>query len=96
MRVDKAPSYIRSKKKFQKDKKLLAKINKTEAMLIDNHMDTNLHFKKINCKINKDRHSVRIHPTGYRILMSYQKDLSVFTLVCVCDHDKYELHNKNC
>jgi len=53
-----------------------------------------LHFKKIKCKHDKNRHSIRIPNTQYRILISI--DNSVAVLQCICDHDDYDMRNKRC
>ena len=48
----------------------------------------------MNCKKDKDRHSIRVQNTQYRILMSVNKK-EIF-LICICDHDDYDRRNKNC
>jgi len=53
-----------------------------------------LHFKKIVCKNDKYRHSIRVLNTSYRIIMTLEKNIGY--LICICDHDDYDRRNKNC
>ena len=53
-----------------------------------------LQFKKITCKRDKNRHSIRIPNIQYRILLSITKEVTV--LQCICDHDEYAMRNKKC
>ncbi len=48
----------------------------------------------MNCKKDKDRYSIRIPNTQYRILMNCTID--VIYLVCVCSHDEYDRRNRGC
>ena len=60
----------------------------------DNSNNPILHFKKIRCKYDKNRHSIRIPNTQYRILLSINQHIAV--LQCICDHDEYNMRNKKC
>ncbi len=64
-----------------------------ELFTIDNS-NYQLQFKKIRCKHDKNRHSIRIPNTQYRILISIDNDVAV--LQCICDHDEYDMRNKRC
>lgn len=94
MQVKYLRSYISSLKAFKKDKSLLAKIKETENIFIEDHQDKRLHYKKITCKHDKNRYSIRIINTQYRILFSKHEETAEFK--CVCKHDEYQIHNKNC
>ena len=69
-------------------------IDKTLEIFLSNHFDNRLHFKKIICKNDKNRHSIRIINTSYRIIFTIFDGRAY--LVCVCDHDDYDRRNKNC
>jgi len=95
MQVRKDTSYERSLKKLQKkDKQLLPIIEDTIKLLLENQEDTRLKYKKMDCKKNKNRYSIRVINKSFRILMNVSEN--TYALVCVCDHDKYDHYNKNC
>ena len=48
----------------------------------------------MTCKKDKDRYSIRVVNTQYRILMTMVNNEAL--LVCVCSHDNYDRINKNC
>ncbi|MBU1658337.1 hypothetical protein KKG72_04705 [bacterium] len=94
MQVNETKTYITSKKRFKNQAQLLTKIDKTIDALKNDTVTPNMNFKKINCKRDKTRHSIRVVGTKYRVLLSFENNIS--DLVCICDHDTYEQHNKNC
>ncbi len=95
MLVDKTKPYLSSKRKLVKNNsELKEQIDLVEELLELNHLDTSLDFKKIVCKKDKSRKSVKIPNTQYRILLSQEDD--IFMLICVCSHDRYQIRNKNC
>jgi len=95
MIIEETTQYIRTKKKILK-KYILKEddIDKTINLLIENPDDNRLHYKKMTCKKDKNRYSIRILNTQYRILMTVIDDLAL--LACICDHDEYDTRNKNC
>lgn len=72
----------------------MEKIEKTLEIFKQDISNESLQFKKIACKRDKRRHSIRVVGTQYRILMS--KFDTYVDLVCICNHDRYDMHNKNC
>jgi len=95
MTIEYSKDYFRTLKRITRKHTLSSSLidNAIELYLKDNK-DTRLQFKHIKCKRDKNRHSIRIPNTQYRILMSIVNDISL--LVCICDHDDYDLRNKNC
>ena len=95
MQVKFDSSYTRSLKNFKKkDKQLLPIIETTINLLLEDKNDSRLNYKKMNCKKDKERYSIRVINTSYRILFSVSS--ISYNLVCVCDHDSYDKYNKNC
>ena len=73
MRIEKTPLYERQKQKLIKKGYLKRDlIEKSEELFIDNPTNYKLRPHKIICKKNKNRVSLSILNTGYRIL--YTKD----------------------
>lgn len=95
MTIEYSKDYLRTLKRITKKRTLSSTLidNAIELYLQDS-TDIRLQFKPIKCKRDKNRHSIRIPNTQYRILMSITNDISL--LVCICDHDDYDLRNKNC
>jgi len=95
MTIDYSKDYLRSLKRITKKRTLSsALIDAAIDLYLEDKNDTRLQFKAIHCKRDKNRHSIRIPNTQYRILMSIAYDVSL--LVCICDHDDYDFRNKNC
>jgi len=95
MQVKHDTSYVRSLKKFEKkNPHLQDTLAKTEELLQINKDDSKLNFKKIQCKKDKNRYSIRVINTQYRILFSVFEN--EYRFVCICSHDKYDYYNKNC
>ncbi len=95
MYIEYSKEYLRSLKRISK-RRILSEsaINATLESFKKNPYDNRLNFKKINCKRDKNRHSIRVLNTQYRILLSVIDDFAV--LICICDHDDYDLRNKSC
>lgn len=94
MRVETTSRYLNSLKKFKRNTDLLNKIDDALKLFCEDPHNATLHFKKITCKRDKFRHSIRVPSTQYRILMSVFDDYA--TLFCICNHTKYDHYNKNC
>lgn len=95
MTIEETTQYKRTKKKLLK-KHILNEneIKNTLSKFQENSQESSLHYKKMTCKKDKDRYSIRVLNTQYRILMTVLADRAI--LVCICDHDEYDLRNKNC
>jgi mRNA-degrading endonuclease RelE of RelBE toxin-antitoxin system len=95
MTIEETIQYKRTKKKLLK-KHILSEdeIKRTLHIFQNNIEEPSLHYKKMTCKKDKNRYSIRVLNSGYRILMTVIDD-NVF-LVCICDHDDYDYRNKNC
>jgi len=95
MTITETIQYLRTKKKLLKKHSLSPDdIEKTLELFKKEKDDPSLHYKKMLCKRDKDRHSIRVLNTQYRILMTVVGDEAL--LVCVCSHDDYDRINKNC
>ena len=95
MAIEYSKDYIRTLKRITKRRTLSSNaIDNTINLYLSNSSDPRLQFKKITCKRDKYRYSIRIPSTQYRMLMSITEDVTV--LVCICDHDDYDFRNKNC
>jgi len=62
--------FTKLKNKYKKDKILIERIESTIKLLEIDKTDAALHLKKITCKTDKNRYSVRVLSTKYRILMT--------------------------
>jgi len=95
MKIIETTQYIRTKKKILK--RFILKednIKKTLLLFQKNQQEPSLHYKKMNCKKDKNRYSIRVLNTQYRILMSIENNSAI--LNCICDHDDYDMRNKGC
>ena len=87
--------YKRSKKKLLKKHSLSENdIETTLTLFKKDRENISLHYKKMICKKDKDRYSIRVLNTQYRILFTFISKEAF--LVCVCNHDDYDRINKNC
>jgi len=87
--------YLRTKKKILKRFILKEKdIEFTLKLFQENPKEISLHYKKMTCKKDKNRYSIRVLNTQYRILMTVERDNAI--LACVCDHNDYDIRNKGC
>jgi mRNA-degrading endonuclease RelE of RelBE toxin-antitoxin system len=95
MTIVETTQYIRTKKKIVKKFILTEQeINLTLTLFLKNQNDPLLHYKKMTCKKDKNRYSIRLLNTQYRILMTVLDNEAI--LVCICDHDDYDMRNKRC
>jgi len=92
--VKETKRYIKLKNKFQNDKLLTNKLETTIELFKKDKNDVSLQFKQIICKKDKNRYSIRVIGTKYRILMTVFDEY--VELFCVCNHDKYDYYNKAC
>jgi len=95
MEIVKSKDYQRTFKRITK-RHILTKeiIEDTIELFVTDSSTPQLHFKKIQCKHDKNRHSIRIPNTQYRILISIDTNIAV--LQCICDHDDYDMRNRRC
>jgi len=70
------------------------KIDKTIEQFENDIQHVSLEYKKIICKHDKFKHSIRIGKTGYRILMSIRDKVAYFQQII--DHDRYDRLTKDC
>jgi mRNA-degrading endonuclease RelE of RelBE toxin-antitoxin system len=95
MKIVETKQYLRTKKKILKRFILKEEeIETTIKLFQENPYNPSLHYKKMVCKKDKDRYSIRILNTQYRILMSVIDNKAI--LACICDHDEYDMRNKGC
>ena len=95
MKVVKSKDYERTFKRITKRHILNENIiNLAIELFTVDSLHYQLQFKKIQCKHDKNRHSIRIPNTQYRILISIDNDIVV--LQCICDHDEYDMRNRKC
>ena len=95
MTIVETTQYLRTKKKIVK--KFILTEDEIEATLTlfqNNQNDPLLHYKKMTCKKDKNRYSIRVVNTQYRILMTVLNNEAL--LACICDHDDYDMRNKGC
>jgi len=86
LQVNETKRYIKLKRKFNNDNFLTNKINETIKLFEEDETNPELHFKPITCKKDKNRHSIRVINTDYRILMTIFPEY--VDLFCICNHDK--------
>ena len=95
MTITETTQYNRTKKKILK--RFILKEEQIEATLAlfqKNPQEPSLHYKKMTCKKDKNRYSIRVLNTQYRILMTVEDESAM--LACICDHDDYDMRNKGC
>lgn len=95
MNIEHSKDYTRTLKRITKKHTLSEDIiDDAIKLYLFDKSSQKLQFKKINCKRDKNRHSIRIPNTQYRILISITVEVTV--LQCICSHDEYDMRNKNC
>ena len=95
MIIEKTPRYNRTVKKIIKSHKLsISEIEKVETLFIENHNNPTLHYKSIICKKDKNRYSIRVLNTQYRILLTILDDIAYFQ--ALLNHKDYDKNNKDC
>jgi plasmid maintenance system killer protein len=95
MTIIETTQYSRTKKKILR--KFILKeedIKATLTLFQENQSEPSLHYKKMTCKKDKNRYSIRVLNSQYRILMTVVENSA--TLSCICDHDDYDMRNKGC
>lgn len=85
--------FKRTKKKYIKNSPQNEKILE-EVIATFKDDPHKLEYKPIRCKKDKDRHSIRVFNTGYRILLSSLPNSYVFR--CICNHNEYDRRNRGC
>ena len=95
MNIEKSKDYERTFKRITK-RHILSSENIESAIELFKTDNSNhqLQFKKIQYRHDKNRHSIRIPNTQYRILISIDSNVAV--LQCICDHDEYDMRNRRC
>ena len=95
MQIVKTSQFLRTQK-FITKKHILSQIDidKTLKLFANEPHHKSLHFKKMTCKKDKNRYSIRIINTQYRILLNLENDTAY--LICVCSHDDYDRRNRGC
>ncbi|SFV66456.1 hypothetical protein MNB_SV-12-1357 [hydrothermal vent metagenome] len=95
MKIEKSKDYERTFKRMIR-RHILTKetIEDAVELFVTDSSTPQLHFKKIKCKHDKNRHSIRIPNTQYRILISIDNGVAV--LQCICDYDDYNMRNRRC
>ena len=95
MTIIETVQYLRTKKKLLKKHSLSENdIEITLDLFKNDKENSSLHYKKMICKKDKDRYSIRVLNTQYRILMTVLNNEAF--LLCVCSHGDYDRINKNC
>lgn len=85
--------FERTKKKYLKNSSLNEEILK-ELIATFKDNPQKLEYKHIRCKKDKDRYSIRVFNTGYRVLLSSLPNSFVFR--CICNHNEYDRRNRGC
>jgi hypothetical protein len=95
MTIEKLPRFLRDVKKITK-KRLLTpeQIEETEKLFIEDRSSSSLRYHQITCKKDKNRWSITVPSTAYRILVTDLGDVVKFNTLL--DHDAYDRINKNC
>jgi len=95
MTIDKTPRYNRTVKKIIKAHKLTnEEIIATEELFLSDQKHKSLRFHDITCKKDKNRYSITVPNTQYRILMTIIDDVAY--LVALLNHRDYDKNNKDC
>jgi len=95
MTIEYEKLFLKQRTKIE-TKKLIEpqKIDKAIEQFKNDIQHVSLSFKKINCKYDKFKHSIRIGKTGYRVLMSIRDRVAYFQQII--DHDRYDRLTKDC
>jgi len=94
MQVEFDIKYLRSRRKVAKKISLKA-IEETEELFKIDPNSQKLNLKKIVCRRDKNKQSIRvIGNDGYRILLTTKNDIVIFQ--DIMNHDKYDRLTKDC
>jgi len=95
MTIEKLPRFLRDVKKLTKKHLLTSEqIEETEQLFIADRELKSLRYHDIKCKKDKNRWSITVPNTQYRILVT---DLGgVVKFLTLLDHSAYDRINKNC
>ena len=95
MTIEKLPRFLRDVKKLTKKHLLTSEqIEETEQLFIEDCELKSLRYHAITCKKDKNRWSITVPNTQYRILVSDLGDVVKF--LTLLDHNAYDRINKNC
>jgi len=95
MIIEKRTRYQRDLKKLIKSNTLtLEKIEECEKLFEDDYKHNSLRYHSIKCKKDKNRYSITVPNTQYRILMSVKDNIAYFK--SLLNHNEYDRINKNC
>ena len=95
MQISYKDKYIKDKiKLISKNHLLEDKIIQTEELFQKDSTNPKLRLHKIVCKKDKNRYSITIINTQYRILATICDNITTFYRLL--DHNKYDRYNKNC
>jgi len=95
MRIDKSSRYERDVKKLIKSHTLSREaIEATEELFIKDPSTSSLRYHQIKCKKDKNRYSITLPNTQYRILATVIGDEAYFNTIL--NHDSYDRINKDC
>ena len=85
--------FKRTKKRYIKNSPLNEEILE-EVISTFRKNPQNLEYKPIRCKKDKNRYSIKVFNTGFRILLSSLPNSYIFR--CICNHNEYDRRNKGC
>lgn len=95
MQIEKENAYLRDRDKMiSKNHILSLLIEETEQLFLENRYDKSLRLHKIHCKKDKNRYSITIVNTQYRILATIKNEITIF--IKLVNHKTYDRINKNC
>ena len=95
MQISYKDKYIKDKiKLISKNHLLENRINQTEELFQKDIANPKLRLHKIICKKDKNRYSITVINTQYRILATICEDRAVFLMLV--NHKVYDRINKNC
>jgi len=95
MNIDKSSKYNRDVQKLVKSNTLsLDKIEACEKLFEKDHQHISLRYHQIKCKKDKNRYSISIPNTQYRILATIIDNTAYFRTLL--NHKSYDRINKNC
>lgn len=95
MIINKSSKYTRDVQKLIKSNSLsLVKIEACEKLFEEDYKHISLRYHQIKCKKDKNRYSISIPNTQYRILATVIDNIAYFRTLL--NHKSYDRINKNC